>query len=845
MPDPSTRRMTIARSAKWFQIAVAAVCAAGLPPVGFWMYRQSLVDTPPQAVSSSPHVSDAPRSVLALQSDSLTSTNDPDLIALTSAQLAVAPSDPTGPDFQGMEILSGAELRSRQLAASWSDRQRPVVTTGQRERESTTRSSVALSVAEAETNEDRHGQFRNPFLPVLQREPQAAEEPFSATDIPPDTVPTDFEHPVAETYLPRVQAGVPAQTRQVSPGPQVQFNPHWHNEPNTEAVLPDNAIEPKTEDARSESSSEGPSTKRSLSTSDLIPGETSIQSPFPGMTPEPLPDPLDNPTPVPSNTSVSHPNPTVQISSPEYTVQWSQENEELTDWWNFRMADPSRPAAPRQVISLSSLIDLALQNSPRIRSLQRLPQMTATQIDRAESVFDPTIEWNSKYNDTVDPVGNALTTGGAPFLEENTWDSIGRVSRRLNRGSEVSFYQKLGFQNSNSNFFTPQDQGTSTLGIDLTVPLANGSGYEFNQAPIVIAQLDTEVAWSDYLVELQQEIEDLGTLYWNLQNARAVYLQQQRSVQRAEGILRKLEARATYDASFSQIAQAKAELSLRINELQASRLAIRELEISIRERIGDPTLQSTYDLELIPSQFPSEVFDSIPPGINQLIAQALENRGELQREQAKTSAADQQVFVTRSRLAPRLDMVFNVYSSGLRGDTGIGRAFEDQFGNTPGFSGGLEYEIPYGRRHAKANVRKAELQRLQASELWQAQRNQVIAQVQTAYTRWEVALDSYETARQAVQDMRRSVEQLQLRWEEYAFVEGSVSQGATPSLALDQLLAGQRRLSESETRLANAELNLALSRQGILTATGTLLNSQPAAPTSRFPRYPADERQVQ
>lgn len=515
---------------------------------------------------------------------------------------------------------------------------------------------------------------------------------------------------------------------------------------------------------------------------------------------------------------------------------------ELLDWWNYKMADRSRQGALPRVVSLDELIEAAVEMSPRIRSIKRVPQIASFKTEKARADFDPRIQWNTGYSDRVDPVGNTLTTGGAPFLEENTWDATGRVTRRTMMGSEWSIYQKLGFTNSNSNFFFPQDQGTATLGLDLRVPLANGRGREFNQSPIVIAELESQAAWSKYQTELQKEIADIGTLYWNLQNARALYFQQERSVHRAQKILQKLEARANYDTSISQIAQAKAELSLRVNELQASLQSIIELELTIRERIGDPELEQNGNIEIIPQQFPSEVFSQKEPELNQLMADAIDHRMELRAEQTKINVAQRQLYVSRCGLAPRLDMVFNVYASGLEGDTGIERAFQDQFGNTPGVAGSLEYELPYGRRNARASLNQAQLQRLQAIDLLQIQRNEIVADVHKAYSRWQSAKASYHTARQAVSDMRRSLEQLQRRWEEFAFVEGPLSQGATPSLALDQLLAGQRRLSETESRLATAELDVAISQQGLLSATGRLLHSEPSQPFEEKRYSPGDDR---
>lgn len=500
----------------------------------------------------------------------------------------------------------------------------------------------------------------------------------------------------------------------------------------------------------------------------------------------------------------------------------------LPDWWSSRLADPQRPASIVRVVTLEGLLDAAIKNSPRIRSIQRAPAVEATEIERARSAFDPMLRLDSGYSDTNDPVGNQLTTGGAPFLQENTWNARGSYGKKLAGGSILDVYQRLGFQNSNSNFFTPQDQGTATIGIDLNVPMLRGGGIEFNRSPIVIAELKNEVSWNEYQAELQNEIYEIGVLYWSLQNARALQIQLSRSADRARWVLNKLKARQDYDTSLAQIAQAQAELSLRENELQNAGQNIREIEISLREKIGDPDFEFVHNVELIPAQSQDDILTFASDDLNRLIALALDSRFELKRDEIRTKVAQRQVFVSRCGLAPKLDLVFGVYASGLEGDSGIERAFQNQFGSTtPGFSGGIEMESPYGRRDAKAVLRQTELRKLQAQDALAIQRNIVIGEVEKAYTRLNFSIESYRSAKQAVVDSQKSLQQLQRRWEEYAFVEGSVAQGATPSLALDQLLSGQRRLTDAETRLANAELNVALAKQKILSASGQLFITQP------------------
>lgn len=506
-------------------------------------------------------------------------------------------------------------------------------------------------------------------------------------------------------------------------------------------------------------------------------------------------------------------------------VRWF--DDELPEWWLTRLADGQRPSASVRSVGLSSLLEQAIAQSPRIRMIERMPSIVSTQADQERSAFDPLVRFNTQYRDDQEPVGNQLVTGGPPVLKDNTWSALGSVQRRFANGATADFYQRLGFKNSNSLFFDPQDQGSATIGVDVTQPLAFGRGQEFNRSLIVLAELQGQASFFEYQAELQKEMVEIGSLYWRLINARMIVVQTERSRDRAQTILEMLQARADYDTSANQISLAKAEVSQRATELLEAQQQLREVEISLRERINDDDFAVEMDIELIPSEFLEEAFKLAPTSLQAAIDFGLANRWELQREDTLNQAADRQLYISRCGLAPRLDLVLGIYTNGLAGDSGIEQAWLDQFGAaTPGYYGGIEYEVPYGRRRAKAELQRDQLRKQQAQDAYAIARNEVVLEVRTAFTRVETAEASRDAAYQTVLDMRDALQHLQRRWESTALVDGSVSDGSSPSIALEQLLSGQRRLQDAENRLATADLQLALARQSLLLATGQVLQIQ-------------------
>lgn len=514
------------------------------------------------------------------------------------------------------------------------------------------------------------------------------------------------------------------------------------------------------------------------------------------------------------------------------SLQWS--TDELPEWWAAKLADLQRDQATMRSVGLSDLINQAITQSPKIRMLQRLPALADTQIQRERGEFDPRLRLDTQYRSDRDPVGNQLQTGGPPVLQDNAWTANAGVQRRFSSGTTADLYQRLGFKNSNSLFFSPQDQGTATMGLDVTHPLWRNSGREFNQSLIVIAELQGQVSFFEYQAELQKEMVEIGNLYWQLLNARKIALQVNRSRDRAQEILQILTARTDYDTSANQVSLAKAEVSQRHTEWLDAQQRLRDLEISLRDKINDPLFTSVEDIELIPAEFFADVFAEESITLGEALEQALNARWELQREERLTRVADRQLFISRCGLAPKLDLVLGVYSSGLAGGSGIEQAWSNQFGAaTPGFYGGFDYELPYGRRQAKADVQRDQLQKQQALDAFQIVRNEVVAQVRTAHSRVETAVQSRQAAFQTVLDMRDSLTHLQRRWEATALVDGGGVNGMAPSIALEQLLGAQRRLQDAEQRLANTDLQWALARQALMLAMGEVLQSQlPADPNS-------------
>ncbi len=497
-------------------------------------------------------------------------------------------------------------------------------------------------------------------------------------------------------------------------------------------------------------------------------------------------------------------------------------------WWKQQVNQPLHPENQAVPVNSNALVFAALKNSPRIQAVSKNPLIRELQVVEADAEFDPVRFVQSQFQDRVDPVGSSLTINDnltEQFLKENTWTAEAGIRRRLRTGADLRVSQRLGFQNSNSNNFIPQDQGTATLALNVTQPLLRGRGRVYNQAQILIAQSTGGVAWEVFQQELQEELEGVVAAYWQLYLERSVYLQRKRNVQRGQVILDRLNGRRELDSLPAQIARARSSVQTRKTELANAFRNIRNAETEIRRRVADRNWMASQSLELLPEELPS--VQNVGWDLDQVVQTALNHRPEIRESMRRIKIAGVQRDVSENELLPELSFLVGTYVSALRGDSDVLGAFGDQFGQvTPGYSFGLEYELPRLNRAARSRFQQRHLQfkRLE-NELEEVIQN-VIAESQIALRRITSAIETLAAAEQAIVAARADLNQNQTRWESFALVEGDIAEGLSPTTVLDQLLDSQERLSQAEIVYAQAELELKISEVSLQRSMGTLLMHQ-------------------
>ena len=471
-------------------------------------------------------------------------------------------------------------------------------------------------------------------------------------------------------------------------------------------------------------------------------------------------------------------------------------------------------------IAPTGLVLAALAHSAQIRALNESVFISQSTITEAEGKFDPRAFVESRLVADSDPTGSTLTTGGPdPWIDTHWYGSAGIRKQGLS-GAQVEVSQQIGYEDSNSLYFSPAHQGTAKLAITLTQPLINGAGAAYNGSVMVLANISTEIARDRFSRDLQALLLDLHRNYWDLYLQRATLAQRTRLYRQAIVIRDELKARQALDATRGQLIRAEAAVASREAALIRYRSAVQNTEARIRALVNDPGLAPAGCAELIPDQMPIRTL--VPTDLGNSLVTALKARPEIQQGIKEVRAASVRTDVAANEVLPVLNAIIETYVSGLEGHGAIAQAYGDQFSEgRPSYTGGLHFEMPLGgNRSANARLCQRQAELRQTTCQLEATTANVRAEVEIAVRDVETAYREMVSKYHAMAAGEAEIAYLTARW------RALPGDQQTAGFALDELLAAQERLAQAEFDFATAEVGYNVALIGLCRAMGTMVNEQ-------------------
>jgi outer membrane protein len=396
-------------------------------------------------------------------------------------------------------------------------------------------------------------------------------------------------------------------------------------------------------------------------------------------------------------------------------------------------------------LSLQEIIQRTVASNSDVAVAGYEPAIEETRLVEAEARFDPTFFANLTFTD------EKVLSPSASFVSVDPFAPSGFESLSAQSGIRQNLYsggtaelstrlQRIRRAEGFTDGFGVNPYYLNEVILRVTQPLLRDFGSEINRARITIARNNQRISTLEFRRTLEEQLAAAEQAYWQLvQAVREVEIQEQLLAEtiRTADIL-DMRRRAGADVTRVQTSQAESAVASREAVLVRARARVKDLSDEIKRRMGDPAYPGGGAVVILPGveplrepiRFdPAEQFDT-----------ALRTRLELGQQQLRIDSAAIALNVAENNILPQLNLVGQASFQGV--DDEWGGAVEDSLDfHSPSGSIGLEFEIPFGNRLARAVLRRAQLQRRQAIEQYMALIKQIEQDVSVALrdvnTSWE------------------------------------------------------------------------------------------------------------
>jgi len=416
-----------------------------------------------------------------------------------------------------------------------------------------------------------------------------------------------------------------------------------------------------------------------------------------------------------------------------------------------------------------------------------------------------------------------------PSLQLNTTTVNALYTQAFSSGTSISFEFNNNRQTTNSPEIFLSPALNSYYRFTFQQQLLAGFGFGPNLRYLRIAKNNkkiSDIAFKDQVIATVTQIENI---YWDLVSVYEQARVNEQSLAFANQTLENARKQLQLESiPEMDVMKAEAEASKRDEDLTVARtnLQLQEslMKNALTKSLDDPTLG---EMPVVPTdvmQAPDIKADTREP-ILDLIAQGLQNRPELL--ETDVDLANRQISrqAARNALLPSLTLVGFYGGSGLGGlpnppgssnvspgtPTDLPGTWQNTFNNSsPDYFVGLNLNIPFRNRVAKADQYRSELEYRQASLRAEQLKKQIRIEVRNAQYALEQSRARVESARKARDLAERT----------FGITKKEQDLGAGSSY---QTMTAQRDLSVAELDLVNAMTTYQKARVELDRATGATL----------------------
>jgi len=369
-------------------------------------------------------------------------------------------------------------------------------------------------------------------------------------------------------------------------------------------------------------------------------------------------------------------------------------------------------------MSLQEVIANTLKNNVSIAIQNFQSQIRREEIITQEADFDPNISFEG--NATQERQLSAFSVSN-PKTNVNTQSFELGFDQKLKLGTQY----ELKFRNERTetdSFFSKLSPLYSTrFEVNLTQPLLKNFGQDINSSNIYIAKNNLDISDFEFKNKVIEVISDAENVYWDLVFSREDLKVQQKSVQRAKDLERRVRAQVEVGTLAPlEILQAQSEVASREEAVIQAQKLIQDNQDNLKNILNIPFDSPDGMKEIQPLDFPQFLIET-PISLKDSIRTALMIRPDHLSKKKELESKNVLVKFNENQLYPTLDLVASFGLNGISGDrSGIpppspftgnfGRSQDRAFsGDFSTWEGGLLFKYPLGNRAAKSRLSAAKL----------------------------------------------------------------------------------------------------------------------------------------
>jgi outer membrane protein TolC len=423
-------------------------------------------------------------------------------------------------------------------------------------------------------------------------------------------------------------------------------------------------------------------------------------------------------------------------------------------------AQPSKPVTIK--ITLQEAVLLGLSNNIDIKIERLQPKIAETDIQAAESEFDPIVEVGADQSVSriQSPVSPFLTGSFDPF--ENDVNVAAALQKKLSTGAVALLEAQNNRVSSNSQVQRFQPSWGTDLTLSVIQPLLKDFGPDFNLGQIVIAKNNKAISDLQFKKRAIDIITVVKEAYWDLVQAFGQLDVAKQSMKLAQDLLEINKAKVEVgQLAPIDVVEAEAALATREEAVILAEDAIQDVQDRLKALLF---LDGTAPLgapAILPIDRPVDTeFRFVVP---REVQTALKSRPEYLQTKTELENRKVSLSLAENQVRPRVDLVASAGVNGLGGS--YPDAVDEMDGDYYDLRIGLRFVYPLGNRAARSQLIRSKIERRQVDlRLTDLEKN-ITLEVREAVRQVETDFKRIRTTRVARRLAEKKLEAQQAKFE--------------------------------------------------------------------------------